>query len=169
MQEILDQIKDSIQIKDIYDLFRNNKNNNSDIYHSNYFLIFIIEFILFGCFSLYLYHLSKYFRDNNESNIVFAPKGLHEKHELLLNFSKASLLRCLSIIYIVLFSNHINISYGESSLDTFLTTLFNDGLSLVITICLILVLIAQLIVNLFGLITIKFYTVFHIFILLIFI
>ena len=105
MQEILDQIKDSIQIKDIYDLFRNNKNNNSDIYHSNYFIIFIIEFILFGCFSLYLYHLSKYFRDNNESNIVFAPKGLHEKHELLLNFSKASLLRCLSIIYIVLFSN----------------------------------------------------------------
>ena len=105
MQKIIEQIKESIQIKHISDLFINRKDKNSEIYHSNYFLILIIEFFLFGGFSFYLYRLSKFFIDKNDSSIVFAPKGLHEKHELLLNFSKATFLRFLSIIYIVLFSN----------------------------------------------------------------
>ena len=105
IQKIIDQIKESIQIKHISDLFKNNKDKSNEIYHSNYFLVLIIEFLLFGCFSLYLYRLSKYFVEKNDSSVVFAPKGLHEKHELLLNFSKATFLRFLSIIYIVLFSN----------------------------------------------------------------
>ena len=105
MKTITEQIKDSIQIKDIFDLFRNNKNNNSLIYHSNYFIVFVVEFILFGCLSLYLYNSSKYFIEKIESNIVLVPRGLKEKHQLLIYLSTANFLRFLSLIYIVLFSN----------------------------------------------------------------
>ena len=66
MQKIIDQIKESIQIKHISDLFKNNKDKSNEIYHSNYFLVLIIEFLLFGCFSLYLYRLSKYFVEKND-------------------------------------------------------------------------------------------------------
>ena len=105
MTNIFGQIKDSIQITDISDLFRNNKNNNSLIYHSNYFFVFVIEFILFGCLSLFLYNSSKYFIEKIESNIVLVPRGLKEKHQLLLYLSAANFLRFLSLIFIVLFSN----------------------------------------------------------------
>ena len=61
MKKIIEQIKTSIQIKDLLDLFRNSKYKNTMIYHSNYFIVFVIEFILFGCLSFYLYTSSKYF------------------------------------------------------------------------------------------------------------
>ena len=105
MNKILQEIKDSIQIKNLSDIFKYNKDKNTLIYHSNYFLLFIIEFILFGCLSLYLYKSSKYFIERMESNVIFIPKGLKEKYELLLYLSKATFFRFLSLVYIVLFSN----------------------------------------------------------------
>ena len=105
MKKIIEQIKDSIQIKDLVDLFRNSKYKNSMIYHSNYFIVFVIEFILFGCLSLYLYKSSKYFIEKIESNMLFVPRALKEKHQLLVYLSTAAFLRFLSIIYIVIFSN----------------------------------------------------------------
>ena len=105
MNQIIQEIKDSIQIKNITDMFKYNKDKNTLTSHSNYFLLFIIEFILFGCLSLYLYKSSKYFIEKIESNTIFVPKGLKEKHELLLYLSRATFFRFLSIIYFVLFSN----------------------------------------------------------------
>ena len=105
MKKIIEQIKASIQIEDLMDLFRNSKYKNTMIYHSNYFIIFVVEFILFGCLSLYLYKSSKYFIEKIESNIIFVPRGLKEKHQLLVYLSTAAFLRFLSLIYIVLFSN----------------------------------------------------------------
>lgn len=105
MGKIIDSIKSSIQIKSIYDMFRNSKDKNTEIYHSNYYIIFVIEFFFYGFLSLYLYKTSKYFIERRESTTLSVPKGLNEKHELLLYFSKATFLRCLSIIYIILFSN----------------------------------------------------------------
>lgn len=105
MKKIIEEIKDSIQIKSLTDLFKNSKDKNTEIYHSNYFIIFIIEFILFGCLSLYLYKSSKYFIAKIEANTMSAPKGLSEKHELLLYLSKATFFRFLSFIYFILFSN----------------------------------------------------------------
>ena len=105
MKNIIDQIKDAIKIKGISDLFKNNKDKNTEIYHSNYFIIFVIELFLFGSLSLYLYHSSKYFIEKMQPNIIFVPRGLKEKHELLINLSKATFFRFISFIYIILFSN----------------------------------------------------------------
>ena len=109
MKKIIEQIKTSIQIKDLLDLFRNSKYKNTMIYHSNYFIVFVIEFILFGCLSFYLYTSSKYFIEKIESNILFVPRGLKEKHQLLVYLSAAAFLRFLSLIYIVIFSNRTDL------------------------------------------------------------
>ena len=105
MKNIIDQIREAIKIKGISDLFKNSKDKNTEIYHSNYFIIFAIELFLFGCLSLYLYHSSKYFIEKMQPNIIFVPRGLKEKHELLLNLSKATFFRFISFLYIILFSN----------------------------------------------------------------
>ena len=105
MEKIIDQIKDSIQINGFEDLIKNSKNRDTKAYHSNYFILFIIEFILFGCLSLYLYKSAKYFIEKIESTVLFVPRGLKEKHEYLMYLFTATFLRFLSLIYIVLFSN----------------------------------------------------------------
>lgn len=111
MQKIIEQIKDSIQIKDMEDLIKNGKYKDTKIFHSNYLIIFILEFILFGCLSLYLYHTSKYFIEQIQSNLIFVPRGLKEKYELLQYLSKSTFLRFLSLIYIVLFSNKTGLDF----------------------------------------------------------
>jgi len=105
MKSIIQQIKESIQIKNITDIFTYSQLKNTETYHSNYFILFIIEFILFGCLSLYLYKLSKNFNEKIEFSSLFAPRGIKEKHELLLYLTKATFFRFLSFIYIIVFSN----------------------------------------------------------------
>ena len=105
MEKVIDQIKDSIKINSFEDLIKNSKSKNNEIYHSNYLLIFIIECILFGALSIYLYNSAKYFIDKLKSTVLYVPKGLEEKYEFLMHLCKATFLRFLSLIYIVIFSN----------------------------------------------------------------
>ena len=61
MKNIIREIKKSIKIKRISDLFRTDVSENTKIFHSNYLFSFLIEFILFFCLSIYLYKSSKYY------------------------------------------------------------------------------------------------------------
>ena len=105
MKNIIREIKKSIKIKRISDLFRTDVSENTKIFHSNYLFSFLIEFILFFCLSVYLYKSSKYYNKNIENNLISIPRGFKEKYELSNFLSKAVLFRCLTLLYFILFSN----------------------------------------------------------------
>ena len=105
MKNIIREIKKSIKIKRISDLFRTDVSENTKIFHSNYLFSFLIEFILFFCLSIYLYKSSKYYNKNIENNLISIPRGFKEKYELSNFLSKAVLFRCLTLLYFILFSN----------------------------------------------------------------
>ena len=105
MKNIIREIKKSIKIKRISDLFRTDVSENTKIFHSNYLFSFFIEFILFFCLSIYLYKSSKYYNKNIENNLISIPRGFKEKYELSNFLSKAVLFRCLTLLYFILFSN----------------------------------------------------------------
>ena len=132
MEKIIDQIKDSIKINSFEDLIKNSKSKNNEIYHSNYLLIFIIECILFGALSIYLYNSAKYFIDKLKSTVLYVPKGLEEKHEFLMHLCKATFLRFLSLIYlfgclIILFLNLIQKVLFRYMLKSFFLFHFSAG------------------------------------------
>ena len=105
MKNIIREIKKSIKIQRISDLFRTDLSENTKIFHSNYLFSFLIEFILFFCLSVYLYKSSKYYNKNIENNLISIPRGFKEKYELSNFLSKAVLFRCLTLLYFILFSN----------------------------------------------------------------
>ena len=105
MKNIIREIKKSIKIQRISDLFRTDVSENTKIFHSNYLFSFLIEFILFFCLSVYLYKSSKYYNKNIENNLISIPRGFKEKYELSNFLSKAVLFRCLTLLYFILFSN----------------------------------------------------------------
>ena len=105
MKNIIREIKKSIKIQRISDLFRTDVSENTKIFHSNYLFSFLIEFILFFCLSIYLYKSSKYYNKNIENNLISIPRGFKEKYELSNFLSKAVLFRCLTLLYFILFSN----------------------------------------------------------------
>ena len=105
MNKIIREIKKSIKIKRISDLFRINITEKIKTFHSNYLFAFLIEFILFFFLSIFLYKSSKYYNKNIESNFISVPRGLKEKYELSNFLSKAVLFRCLTFIYFIIFSN----------------------------------------------------------------
>ena len=105
MKNFIREIKKSIKIKRISDLFRTDVSENTKIFHSNYLFSFLIEFILFFCLSVYLYKSSKYYNKNIENNLISIPRGFKEKYELSNFLSKAVLFRCLTLLYFILFSN----------------------------------------------------------------
>ena len=105
MKNIIREIKKSIKIQRISDLFRTDISENTKIFHSNYLFSFLIEFILFFCLSIYLYKSSKYYNKNIENNLISIPRGFKEKYELSNFLSKAVLFRCLTLLYFILFSN----------------------------------------------------------------
>ena len=105
MKNIIREIKKSIKIQRISDLFRTDVSENTKIFHSNYLFSFFIEFILFFCLSIYLYKSSKYYNKNIENNLISIPRGFKEKYELSNFLSKAVLFRCLTLLYFILFSN----------------------------------------------------------------
>ena len=82
MKNIIREIKKSIKIKRISDLFRTDVSENTKIFHSNYLFSFLIEFILFFCLFIYLYKSSKYYNKNIENNLISIPRGVKEKYEL---------------------------------------------------------------------------------------
>ena len=105
MKNIIREIKKSIKIQRISDLFRTDISENTKIFHSNYLFSFLIEFILFFCLSIYLNKSSKYYNKNIENNLISIPRGFKEKYELSNFLSKAVLFRCLTLLYFILFSN----------------------------------------------------------------
>ena len=105
MKNIIREIKKSIKIQRISDLFRTDVSENTKIFHSNYLFSFLIEFILFFCLYIYLYKSSKYYNKNIENNLISIPRGFKEKYELSNFLSKAVLFRCLTLLYFILFSN----------------------------------------------------------------
>jgi len=105
MKEIIREIKKSIKIKRISDLFRIDVTENTNTFHSNYLFAFLIEFILFFCLSIFLFKSLKYYIKNIENNVISVPRGLKEKSELSNFLSKAVLFRCLTFIYFIIFSN----------------------------------------------------------------
>ena len=105
MYKIIREIKNSIKIKGISDLFKTNIKENITVFHSNYLFTFLIEFILFICLAIYLIKSSKYYNKNIESNLISTPRGIKEKYELSSFLSKAVLFRSFSFFYFVIFSN----------------------------------------------------------------
>lgn len=127
MKNIFWEISKSIKIKRISDLFRTNIKENTNIFHSNYLFMFLIEFILFFCLSIYLFKSSKYYNKSIESNILSIPRGIKEKFELSNFLSKAVLFRCMTFIYFVIFSNKTSydlISYINYLLHIFPSFMF---------------------------------------------
>ena len=82
MYKILREIKKSIKVHRIKDLLRTNQVKYKNIFHSNYLLTFVLEFILFICLSIYLYKSSKYYNKNIENNVISVPRGLKEKYKI---------------------------------------------------------------------------------------
>ena len=105
MKNIIKEIKKSIKIKKIADLFRMDITKNINTFHSNYLFVFLIEFILFFFLSIFLYKSSKYYNKNIENNLISIPRGVKEKYELSNFLSKAVLFRCFTFLYFILFSN----------------------------------------------------------------
>lgn len=77
---------------------------NIKIYHSNYNLLLIILFFCFGFSVLYFYNLYKQSKEEELKNQEKS-NSFKRKKELLLYLTSASLLRTISIIYIVLVYN----------------------------------------------------------------
>ena len=105
MYKIIREIKKSIKIKRLSDLFKTDIKENINTFHSNYLFVFIIEFFLFFFLSIFLYKSSKHYNKNIENNVISVPRGLKEKSELSNFLSKAVLFRCLTFIYFITFSN----------------------------------------------------------------
>ena len=122
MYKIIHEIKKSIKIKQLKDLFRDDQVKNIETFHSNYLFTFAIEFILSGCLSIYLYKSSKYYNKNIENNVMSVPGGIKEKFELSSFLTKAVLFRCLTFIYFILFANRT--SYDLISYVSFLFHIF---------------------------------------------
>ena len=131
MYKILREIKKSIKVHRIKDLLRTHQERHTKIFHSNYLLTFILEFILFICLSIYLYKSSKYYNKNIENSVISVPRGLKEKYELSIFLSYAVLFRCLTFIYFTLFANRTTydlISYINFLLHIFPSFMFLMGL-----------------------------------------
>ena len=146
----------SIIIITILGIIINIINGLNTNFHTNNFIITLWADILFSLNIV----ISKYLMEN----LLFT------EYEICFYEGFFSLI--ISIICLAIFTNiEINsgiIIYKEKKyIDNFYH--YYDSINTEEIVVLILALIAQLIVYLFGLITIKFYTVFHIFILLIFI
>ena len=131
MYEIIKEIKKSIKVRRIKDLFRIDQEKYTNIFHSNYLIAFVLEFILFGCLSIYLYKSSKYYNKNIENNVISVPRGLKEKYELSIFLTHAVLFRCLTFIYFIFFANRTSydlISYINFLLHIFPSFMFLMGL-----------------------------------------
>lgn len=127
MSKIISEIKDSIKIRGIKDLFSFNSSKDEEIFHTNYLFVFILEFFLFGVLSIYFKKLSRNFKKNIENNQISTPKWHKEKCELLNYLFIAVLFRCITFIYFVLFSNKTKydlISYINYLLHIFPSFLF---------------------------------------------
>ena len=61
MYKIIREIKKSIKIKRLSDLFKTDIKENINTFHSNYLFVFIIEFFLFFFLSIFLYKSSKHY------------------------------------------------------------------------------------------------------------
>lgn len=105
MYKIIREIKKSIKLHKLSDLFRNDQENNIATFHSNYLISFVIEFILFGGLSIYLYKSSKYYNKNIEDNMISVPRGLKEKYDISIFLLKAVIFRCLTLIFFLFFEN----------------------------------------------------------------
>ena len=105
MSKIISDIKHSIKIKGIKDLFRINSSSSDEIFHSDYLFVFAIEFILFGILSLYFHKSSKNYLKNIENNIISGQKWSKEKYDLLYYLFIALFFRALTFIYFIIFSN----------------------------------------------------------------
>ena len=127
MNKIIHEIKQSIKIKRISDLFRTNITENINIFHSNYLFVFLIESFLFFILSIYLYNSSKNYNKNIDNNVISAPRGVKEKYELTNFLSKAVIFRCFTFIYFIIFSNKTSydlISYINYLLHIFPSFMF---------------------------------------------
>lgn len=122
MYKIIREIKKSIKLHRLSDLFRNEQENNIAIFHSNYLISFVIEFILFGGLSIYLYKSSKYYNKNIEDNMISVPRGLKEKYDISIFLLKAVMFRCLTLIFFLFFENKT--SYDLISYINFLLHIF---------------------------------------------
>ena len=122
MYKIIREIKKSIKLHRLSDLFRNDQENNIATFHSNYLISFVIEFILFGGLSIYLYKSSKYYNKNIEDNMISVPRGLKEKYDISIFLLKAVMFRCLTLIFFLFFENKT--SYDLISYTNFLLHIF---------------------------------------------
>jgi hypothetical protein len=122
MYKIIREIKKSIKFHRLSDLFRSDQENTIATFHSNYLISFVIEFILFGGLSIYLYKSSKYYNKNIEDNMISVPRGLKEKYDISIFLLKAVIFRCLTLIFFLFFENKT--SYDLISYTNFLLHIF---------------------------------------------